>query len=142
MRVTIDDASPMDFDGGNLTDLVADALADKLIGRIDPKEIDRLLKAAVRQAAGRAISGALTHSIGSQPLTLLEAIQAEAKAQITRGNSYGGVSTPLEHVVAAEVYRVLHKEVDDLIGEARKKIEQQMPQEIAKLVRASFGARR
>ena len=142
MRITIDGASWEELGLPEVNALVADALADKLIGRIDPKEIDRLLKAAVRQAAGRAISGALTHSIGSQPLTLLEAIQAEAKAQITRGNSYGGVSTPLEHVVAAEVYRVLHKEVDDLIGEARKKIEQQMPQEIAKLVRASFGARR
>jgi len=142
MRITIDGASWEELGLPEVNALVADALAEKLVQRIDPKEIDRLLKAAVRQAAGRAISGALTHSIGSQPLTLLEAIQAEAKAQITRGNSYGGVSTPLEHVVAAEVYRVLHKEVDDLIGEARKKIEQQMPQEIAKLVRASFGARR
>src|SRR6185369_5445114 len=126
MRITIDGASWEELGLPEVNALVADALAEKLGQMIDPKEIDRLLKAAVRQAAGRAISGALTHSIGSQPLTLLEAIPAEAKAQITRGNSYGGVSTPLEHVVAAEVYRVLHDEVDDLIGQAREKIEQHM----------------
>jgi len=142
MRITIDGASWDELGLPEVNALVADALAEKMIQKIDPKELDRLLKAAIGKAAGKAISGALTHSPGTQPLTLLEAIQAEARGQISKGNSYQGVSTPLQHVVAAEVYRVLHDEVDDLIGQAREKIEQQMPQEIAKLVRASFGTRR
>jgi hypothetical protein len=145
MRITIEDATMADLgvhDGDDLDLLVAEALAEKLMQRIDAKEADRLLKNALSKAVGRAVSGALRDRIGDQPLTLLEAILAEAKAQITRGNSYQGVSTPLQHVVAAEVYRVLHDEVDGLINEARASIKQQMPQEIAKLVRASFSARR
>lgn len=126
---------------GGLSEAISEQLALALIARISEKEVDRLLRAGIRKAVGNIINKALNGRPMDIPQTLLGVIAEEARQQIRKGDSYQGVSTPLKHVVAAEVYRVLHDEVEGLIEEARKNIREQIPAEIARIARRSFGTR-
>lgn len=135
MKITIEGLDSLDdINFEEIRVLVADAMVERLMRQISDKEAREMLRRAAGKAAGNLISGALVGRIGDQPATLIELIHAEAKAQIHKGQAYQGVSTPLTQVIAAEVYRVMHDEVMGLITEARKVINQRIPQEISNLV--------
>lgn len=135
MRITIEGLDSLDdLDLEAIRELAANALVDRLVSQLSDAQVKDIIRRAANKAAGNLISGALTGRVGDQPVTLIEAISAEARAQIHKGNSYQGVSTPLTQVIAAEVYRVMHDEVLGLITEARKVINQRIPQEISNLV--------
>ena len=135
MRITIEGLDSLDdINFEEIRVLVADAMVERLMRQLSDAQVKDIIRRAANKAAGNLISGALTGRVGDQPVTLIEMIAAEARAQIHKGNNYQGVSTPLPQMIAAEVYRVMHDEVLGLMTEARKVINQRIPQEISNLV--------
>jgi hypothetical protein len=139
MRIIIEGIESLaQFDMEAVQEQVAETLAAH-VARMSDRDIAKLLDDGIKKAVGRALSRALTGRVGDIPVTLMEAIRAEAHAQITQGQNYKGTSTPLNQMVAAEVYRVMHDDVMGLLAQAQKSIREQFPQEIARMLSRDFS---
>lgn len=135
-----------DDDGDvTLADLIAQAVAGQLVaqggGELESlrDKIRAVTDEQIREQVAKRVAAALDGPAGPVPVTLAEAIRAEARAQIDKGETYQGTSTPLRQVVAAEVYTQLHDEVTGLVREARDKVRDQIREEIGTIVSRNFG---
>jgi hypothetical protein len=129
-----------------LGDLVAAALASEFVTQagteLEPlrDRVAAITDEEIREQVRKRIADALDGPPGRVPVTLADAIQAEAKAQIELDfERYQGSSTPLRQVVASEVYVVLNDEATRLVREARDTIREQIRAEFGKIVDRELG---
>lgn len=151
MRITVDGVDlgmvvhSDDESSVTLADLIAAAAAGQVITVAGAdglaERVKRITNDEIRKQVRAIVAGALTGPAGKVPVTLAELIIAEARKQTGDPDRYHGTATPMAQVVAAEVYRLLHDEVTEIVAAARPAISAQTRELITQTVQQVLGGR-